>query len=620
MYMPVLSVVFGYREFRRGQREVLEALADNDVLAVMPTGSGKSLCYVLPAMGVGRAIVVSPLIALMQDQVESQLKVGVRASYINSSLPRDEQNRRFTRFCSGAIDLLYVAPERLRNERFVSGLAASGVHLLAIDEAHCVSEWGHDFRPDYLVLGAVRERLGNPRTLALTATADPRVRAEILDRLGIRATAKQIIAPIDRPNLWFGVKYLPEEEERTRWLVENLRKRTDSTGIVYARSRKKTEELAEVLRKAGIPAEHYHAGMKTQERAAVQERFLSDQTPVVVATIAFGLGINKPDVRYVVHYNMPGSLEAYYQQAGRAGRDGEPADCVLCFGPGEWLAQQYFIQRAHPSDDQVRVFWQKWVASGEAELPQYLKPDQENQTNGEWAMALSALRASGLVDDLGRRISSDQNVPINTKVVREHEDVAYERLEAMERYAKSPRCRKVAILLYFGERPAKPCGNCDSCQNSHPAPHVRENERVKHCPAHIDGKHRYGLPASVPAQGVWVSCACGSRLFQPGVPVARGEATPEAGTLAGSRAAVPKPVALPSDPLLDRLRTWRLEFAKKEGVPAFTVFWDRTLKDLVEKQPSTKEELATIFGMGSAKIERFGQDILALIKASQSRS
>ena len=571
-YLPLLRERFGYQEFRSGQSDALTHLGQGDVLAIMPTGSGKSLCYVLPALCVGRTLVVSPLIALMQDQVESQQAAGVRSTFINSSLNRDEQNERYTRFVRGEIDLLYVSPERFRNERFVAGLASVGVNLLAIDEAHCVSEWGHDFRPDYLLLGSVRERLGMPRTLALTATADPRVREEIVARLGIKTSVKQIVAPVDRPNLQLKVEWLPYPDERLAWTVDYAREHLGKSGIIYARSRADTEKLANALKEATVPTEHYHAGLRSDVRAAVQRRFLTDETQVVVATVAFGLGVNKPDVRYVLHFNMPGSLEAYYQQAGRAGRDGGSAECVLCYGPQERPAQQSFINRAHPSDADVKGFWQTWVRSGSIELPNSLMPDAEGQTNGDWAMAVSALRSSKLVDDLGRRLSSDPDVLISTKVITDHFNQTCARLDKIQRYATSRECRKTQILRYFGEQPGGPCGTCDNCSTS-------------------------GVPEVIP---------------QPVQHTASRRSEPVDMAFETSSAV--------AHDLFVVLRTWRKDRATRDGVPAYVICGDSTLNELADRRPHSLSDLKRIFGMGTVRIERHGEEILGVIAQFEANS
>jgi ATP-dependent DNA helicase RecQ len=452
--------VFGYPDFRGGQADALRLLDEGDVLAVMPTGSGKSLCYVLPALDAGRTLVVSPLIALMQDQVEGLQQVGVAASFINSNLGRDEQNARYLDFVGGKTALLYVAPERLANQRFVEGLKRAGLNLLAVDEAHCISEWGHDFRPDYLSLGAVREQLGTPRTLALTATADPRVRRDIRERLGI-AAAGEVVTSVDRPNLRYAAIRLTSDGDRQTWLRRYVVERRGQSGIIYAGTRKSTEELAEELRRVGVRATAYHAGMGREERATAHRRFTTSETPVIVATNAFGMGIDKPDVRYVVHYRMPGRLEAYYQEAGRAGRDGDPAECTLLYAPADRQRQQRFIDESHPDDGAVRDAWRRMVERQQAINDGEIAGAEDDET---FAQIVAALRASGLVAPVGRALlSTNSEAPIDTRPIIEHRRHAEARLAEMTEYAETSGCRRAMVLRYFGEEAAGRCEGCDNC-------------------------------------------------------------------------------------------------------------------------------------------------------------
>ena len=462
-YRRTLRQTFGFPELRDGQADVLTALAGSDVLAVMPTGSGKSLCYVLPALDVGRTLVVSPLIALMQDQVESLNAAGVGAAFINSNVARADRNARYLDFVEGRVPLLYLSPEGLRNERLIAGLRRAGVRLLAIDEAHCISHWGHDFRPDYLMLGRLREQLGHPRTLALTATADPKVRRDILERLGIAGDAREVVTSFDRPNLRFAVVPLAGVPERREWLRRYVAERPGQSGIVYVRTRRNVEQVADDLRAGGVRAEAYHAGMAPQPRATVQRRFMLGETPVMVATNAFGMGVDKPDVRYVVHFNLPGRIESYYQEAGRAGRDGDPADCVLLYARGDRAAQRRFIEQAHPDDDAVRELWRRWVSA--PELAPGEGPDAAGIVDSDgFANALTALRSSGLVADADQRLlPTDLDAPIDTRAIAEHRQHAEGRLAQMAEYAETSQCRRAVILRYFGERPPERCGNCDRC-------------------------------------------------------------------------------------------------------------------------------------------------------------
>ncbi|MEX0908408.1 MAG: ATP-dependent DNA helicase RecQ [Gemmatimonadaceae bacterium] len=344
----VLRDTFGYTEFRAGQLAAVEsALAGRDTLVVLPTGGGKSLAYQVPAMVLpGLTVVVSPLISLMKDQVDVLTRKGVGAAFLNSTLSLNDSLDRLARATTGDIKLLYVAPERLESERLVERLRSIGVSLLAVDEAHCVSQWGHDFRPSYLRLRAVREGLGSPPCIALTATATPHVRSDIITHLGLREP-EVVITGFDRTNLSYAVQAVRRDKEKDQLLVHALLENRGTT-VVYAPTRKAVDRITGILTRADIGAAAYHAGLAVDRRRKVQDDFMSGKVRVIVATNAFGMGIDKPDVRLVIHYAMPGTLEAYYQEAGRAGRDGDHSDVLLLHAYQDRFTHEFFIKAAHP--------------------------------------------------------------------------------------------------------------------------------------------------------------------------------------------------------------------------------------------------------------------------------
>ena len=662
-YRELLRERFGYPDFRPGQAEVLEHLADADVLGVMPTGGGKSLCYVLPALEVGRALVVSPLIALMQDQVEALQAAGVAADYINSTLSSREQQRRFVDFTEGRTALLYVAPERLANRRFVAGLERAGVRLLVVDEAHCISEWGHDFRPDYLALGVARTQLGEPRTLALTATADATVRRDILVRLGI-AGASEVVTSFDRPNLRFAAQQMDAAGDRLDWLVRHAHGKRDQrgipasegtqSGIVYARTRRNVEETAAALQAAGVRAEPYHAGMPSSVRASAQRRFTTGETPVIVATNAFGLGIDKPDVRFVVHLGMPGRLESYYQEAGRAGRDGEPAECTLLYARRDVGLQRRFIAQAHPDDEQVRRAWQRLVELQRFAPDRPLPPaDAADAGGGEgWPVTLTALRASGLVEPDALRLTSlDPHAPIDTRPIEERRRHAESRLSQMVEYAETTGCRRALVLRYFGEEPqGADCGACDNCAQTtrreapaYPGELFDAILELRERIARDTGRPPYTVFEERTAREIatyrphddaallatWGMGETRVRWFgaellalvraweaeHPGAPAPPPRPEPKAAARRRrAEADETGPEVAFDDPLYERLREWRRDRARSEGVPAYTFFTDRSARELAARRPDSRESLLGVWGLGDARVEAFGDELLALIR------
>ncbi|NRA73924.1 MAG: RecQ family ATP-dependent DNA helicase [Rickettsiales bacterium] len=356
--LHVLQNIFGYDSFRGNQEAIINnIIAGNHSFVLMPTGGGKSLCYQVPALLLnGLTVVVSPLIALMQDQVHSLRQLGIKAEMINSSMKKNEVQTVVNKMNNKEIDLLYVAPERLVTEEFLTLLSSVSINLFAIDEAHCVSQWGHDFRPSYMGLTVLSDRFPNIPRIALTATADEITRQDILDKLDLRS-GKTFIASFDRPNIQYNVAFVKEAHKQLALFIKQYHR--SHSGIVYCLSRKNTESIADYLQEVGVNAFPYHAGMNSKARSETQQRFLTEPNVVMVATIAFGMGINKSDVRFVVHANMPKNIESYYQETGRAGRDGKPANALMLFGMSDILMQKSFIANSEASEDKKKIAKQK---------------------------------------------------------------------------------------------------------------------------------------------------------------------------------------------------------------------------------------------------------------------
>ncbi|HEX8873903.1 MAG TPA: DNA helicase RecQ [Nitrosospira sp.] len=597
--LAVLKDVFGYPAFRGQQAEVIAHVAGGgDCLVLMPTGGGKSLCYQIPALlRDGIAIVVSPLIALMQDQVAALHEAGVRAAFLNSSLPQAEAGAVERGMLAGAYDLVYVAPERLLTPRFLGLLARTPLSLFAIDEAHCVSQWGHDFRPEYIKLSILHERFPEVPRIALTATADSVTRKEIVERLALEG-AQVFVSSFDRPNIRYQIVDKANGKEQ---LIAFIHAEHDGdAGIVYCLSRRKVEETAAWLAEKGIRALAYHAGMSATERSRNQEKFLREDGVVMVATIAFGMGIDKPDVRFVAHLDLPKSVEGYYQETGRAGRDGLAANAWMAYGLGDVVQQRRMIE--------------------------------ESEAEAQFKRIASA------------------------------------KLDALLALCEATTCRRVRLLDYFGEAVAyAACGNCDVCLDppqvwdgtvaaqkalscafrtgqrfgaGHLIDVLRGNDTERVRQWGHDKVSTFGIGKELDEKA-WravfrqlaaldmltadseghgsLRLAPASRAVLNGSQTVRLRLQPDRKKTAARTALARKGKIALLDPAADtlwtRLRAWRTEIAKKHGVPAYVVFHDATLMELARLRPQTESELRQVPGIGTRKLESYGNDLLEILRA-----
>ncbi len=600
--LDTLRRVFGYEQFRGEQHAVVEhVVGGGDALVLMPTGGGKSLCYQVPAlMRQGTGVVISPLIALMQDQVAALLEVGVRAAYLNSSQSFDEARAVERAYVAGELDLLYVAPERLLTERCLQLLDHGQVALFAIDEAHCVSQWGHDFRPEYMGLSLLAERWPQVPRVALTATATAETRDEIVERLGLQDAAR-FVASFDRPNIRYRIV---EKNEVRRQLLEFIQNdHAGDAGIVYALSRAGVEKTADFLVQNGVDALPYHAGLPAQVRAANQARFLREDGVVMVATIAFGMGIDKPDVRFVAHIDMPRSVEGYYQETGRAGRDGLPSQAWLAYGLQDVVQQRRMIDESDGNDPHKRRMAQQLDAM---------------------------LGLCETVECRRQRLLAYFGEPHTTACG--NCDVCLEPPQTWDGTVAAQKVLSAVFRLWHERGQRYGAGHLIDILRGKLTPRVQENQHDQLSVFGVGGDHSdrewRGVIRQLVAQGLLAVDHEGFSslmLTEASREVLKGqrqlllrrEPVRERRQRGGSRQRAPI-IDLPPEAAarFAELRAWRASVARDHGVPAYVIFHDSTLREIALAAPRSLDDLSRINGVGVRKLESYGPDILRQVRAA----
>lgn len=603
--LHILKKYFGYDSFRAGQESMVEAiLGGKDALAIMPTGAGKSICYQVPGLLLpGITLVISPLISLMQDQVKALNEAGIHAAYINSSLSEEQIAKALRYAAQGYYKIIYVAPERLQTGGFMQFAANTEISMVTVDEAHCISQWGQDFRPSYLkIVDFIRELPKRPILSAFTATATEEVKNDILCTLGLN-DPHIVVTGFDRENLYYRVEHVRKKED---FIIDYISRHPYDSGIIYCATRKNVDNLFELLSERDIPVTRYHAGLGAEERKRNQDDFIYDRAPIVVATNAFGMGIDKSNVRYVIHYNMPQSMENYYQEAGRAGRDGEPSQCILLFSGQDVVIEKFLL-------------------------------DKKDFT--------------------------DVN-PEDIDLIRQRD---LKRLHSMENYCKTTGCLRNYILEYFGEKTQAPCENCGNCHREYRETDMTAQAKwVMNCVYETRGRYGLGVVlgtllganrAKLREIGATAYKSYGalkdtgeetlrlliSQMLQEGY-LSQTEDTysvlrmgpemqklrdpdthvivrmytekePERGRKKASRTRSTDALTKAGFELFERLRTLRLRIAREESLPPYIIFSDKSLIDMCVKVPHTKAEMLSVNGVGENKYEKYGQLFLEEIKS-----
>ncbi|QTH44265.1 DNA helicase RecQ [Cohnella sp. LGH] len=592
--LDALKTYYGYDRFRSGQERLIEAILDGrDVLGIMPTGAGKSICYQIPALLLdGVTLVVSPLISLMKDQVDSLNAAGIEATYINSSLSASETSKRMRDVAAGHYKLLYIAPERLESEQFRAMIRRLEVPLIAVDEAHCVSQWGHDFRPSYMTIVRLLQDIEpRPVMAAFTATATDVVKDDIVERLKLRDPSR-VTTGYARSNLAMSVVRGADKRD---FVERYIREHADQAGIIYASTRREVESVYSFVRSLGVPVGKYHAGLSEEERAETQEAFQRDDLQIIVATNAFGMGIDKSNVRYVIHNNMPKNLEAYYQEAGRAGRDGDPGECVLLFSAQDVVTQKFFIEQSEADEERKRNDYR-------------LLNDMVQYSHTGDCLQLAIVRYFG--EENGQACGTCGNCTDT----RESKDVTEEAKfifacisEMKQRFgvtltAKVLRGANDAKIKQF---------NFDRLRSYGRLKHMAEKPLVQLIHALVaDGYLRMSDTAYPVVQ-----------LMEPVLAVMRGEElvyqkvepdTPPASRSRSRGSGSSAPVA--NVELFNALRQLRKQIADSEGLPPFVIFHDATLREMCEAMPESEREMRSVKGVGAAKYEKYGLAFLQLIR------